>query len=132
MWPVSLRVHRTCVISRVPRQPCAQTIENTTIGPVGFRSGEISVDAAVLGVSGITPEKEIATTILEETSMLAGMISSAGRTIILADSSKLGRTAFGQFAPLSAIDILVTDSPPPCDLADALAEAEVEVIVAPE
>jgi DeoR/GlpR family transcriptional regulator of sugar metabolism len=102
----------------------------STIGSVGFRSGDISVDTAVLGVSGITAEKGIATTILEETSMLASMISSAGRTIVLADASKLGRPAFGQIAPLKAVNILVTDSAPSGDLAEALAEAEVEVVVA--
>lgn len=63
--------------------------------------------------------------------MLADMISAAGRVIVLADASKFGRSAFGYFAPLSTIDILVTDSPPPADLAEALSKAGVEVIVAP-
>jgi DeoR/GlpR family transcriptional regulator of sugar metabolism len=103
----------------------------STIGSVGFRSGDISVDAAVLGVSGMTARKGITTTVLEEASMLADMISAAGRTIVLADASKFGRTGFGHIAPLSAINILVTDAPPPDDLAQALSEAEVEVIVAP-
>jgi DeoR family fructose operon transcriptional repressor len=103
----------------------------STIGAVGFRSGDISVDTAIIGISGMTARKGIATTVLEETSMLAEMISSAGRIIVLADASKFGRTAFGHFAPLSAIDILVTDSPPPYDLAEALSKAEVEVVVAP-
>src|SRR5258707_1600453 len=103
----------------------------STIGAVGFRSCDISVDTAILGISGVTARKGIATTVLEETSMLADMISAAGRVIVLADASKFGRSAFGYFAPLSAIDILVTDSPPPDDLAEALSESGVEVIVAP-
>ena len=77
----------------------------STIGAVGFRSGDISVDTAIIGISGMTARKGIATTVLEETSMLAEMISAAGRIIVLADASKFGRTAFGHFAPLSAIDI---------------------------
>jgi DeoR family transcriptional regulator, fructose operon transcriptional repressor len=103
----------------------------STIGAVGFRSGDISVDTAIIGISGMTARKGIATTVLEETSMLAEMISAAGRIIVLADASKFGRTAFGHFAPLSAIDIIVTDSPPPYDLAEALSKAGVEVVVAP-
>jgi hypothetical protein len=34
--------------------------------------------------------------------------------------------------PLAYVDVLVTDRQPPCDLADALAHANVEVVVANE
>jgi DeoR/GlpR family transcriptional regulator of sugar metabolism len=104
----------------------------STIGPLGFGPGAISVDTAVLGVSGMTARKGISTTVLEEASMLADMISSAERTIILADASKFDRNAFGHIAPLTAINILVTDAPPPDDLAQALGEAKVEILVAPD
>jgi DeoR/GlpR family transcriptional regulator of sugar metabolism len=103
----------------------------STIGPLGFGTGTISVDTAVIGVSGMT-RKGVSTTVLEEAPMLAEMISSAERTIILADATKFGRNAFGHIASLTAIDILVTDAPPPEDLAKALGEADVEIIVAPE
>ena len=60
------------------------------------------------------------------------MINVARRTIVLADASKLGHSAFAQIAPLERIDTLVTDEQPPWDLAQALKEARVELIVAPE
>jgi len=104
----------------------------STIGSLGFGPGAISVDTAVIGVSGVTARKGVSTTVLEEASMLADMISSAERTIILADASKFGRNAFGHIAPLTAINILVTDVPPPDDLAQALGEAKVEIVVAPD
>ncbi len=104
----------------------------STIGSVGFRGRGISVDTAVIGVSGVTADRGIATTALEEVSMLAEMIASAGRTIVLADGSKVGRTAFGHIATLETIDILVTDLAPPGDIRQALVEAGVELIVAPE
>jgi DeoR/GlpR family transcriptional regulator of sugar metabolism len=103
----------------------------STIGPLGFGTGTISVDTAVIGVSGMT-RKGISTTVLEEAPMLAEMISAAERTIILADATKFGRNAFGHIVPLTGIDILVTDAPPPDDLAQALGEGEVEIIVAPD
>jgi hypothetical protein len=102
-----------------------------TVGPVGFSSGSISVDTAVLGVSGLTATDGLSTTRPEEASMQAQMIACASRTIIVADASKFGHNTFAQIAPLSAIDALVTDAPPPPDLSQALSQANVEVIVAP-
>jgi DeoR family transcriptional regulator, fructose operon transcriptional repressor len=103
---------------------------NSTVGFVGFMSGNISVDTAVIGVSGLTTKTGLTTTFLEEASMLAQMIACARRTIVIADASKLGVGAFAQIAPLDAIDILVSDASPPSDLNLALSQANVEIIVA--
>jgi DeoR/GlpR family transcriptional regulator of sugar metabolism len=104
----------------------------STIGSISFSSGKISVDTAVIGVTGITAQKGLSSSVLEETSMLAEMIASASRTIIVADASKFDRNGFGHFAPLSAIDILVTDQSPSRELTEALVEAGVEIVVAPD
>jgi DeoR family transcriptional regulator, fructose operon transcriptional repressor len=101
----------------------------STVGPVGFSSGNISVDTAVIGVSGLTVDG-LSTTFLQEASMLARMINSARRTLLVADASKFGHNAFAHIAPLSAIDVLVTDVLPPADLSLALSQAKVEVILA--
>ena len=104
-----------------------------TVGPVGFVSaGSISVDSAVIGVGGVTVKEGLTTTVLEECSMILAMICAARRTIVLADASKFGHSSFAHIAPLTRIEVLVTDEPPPADLAQALREARVEVIVAPE
>jgi DeoR family transcriptional regulator, fructose operon transcriptional repressor len=103
----------------------------STVGLVGFSSGSIRVETAVLGVSGLSAKDGLSTTVFEEASMVAQMIACARRTIVLADASKLGVGAFAQIAPLAAIDILVTDAPPPADLRHALSQARVETIVAP-
>jgi DeoR/GlpR family transcriptional regulator of sugar metabolism len=104
-----------------------------TIGPVGFVSaGSITVDSAVIGIGGITVQEGLTTTVLEEASVILGMINAARRTIVLADASKLGHSTFAQIAPLERIGTLVTDEEPPSDLAQALKEARVELIIAPE
>jgi DeoR family transcriptional regulator, fructose operon transcriptional repressor len=103
----------------------------STVGSVGFNSGTISVDTAVLGVSGLTSTNGLSTTFLEQASMEAQMIAAARRTIIVADATKFGYNAFAQIAPLNAVDILVTDAPPPADLSQALGQANIDVIVAP-
>lgn len=103
---------------------------NSTVGFVGFTSGNISVDTAVIGVSGLTAKCGLTTTFLEEALMLAQMIACARRTIVIADASKFGLGAFAQIAPLDAIDILVCEASPPSDLNLALSQANVEFIIA--
>jgi DeoR/GlpR family transcriptional regulator of sugar metabolism len=104
----------------------------STVGSVGFNSSTISVDTTVLGVSGLTSSDGLSATLLEEASMFTRMITSGRRTIVVADASKFGFNAFAQIAPLSKIDILVTDASPPTALCQALMQAKVEVIVASE
>jgi DeoR family transcriptional regulator, fructose operon transcriptional repressor len=103
----------------------------STVGVVGFSSGSIRVDTAIIGVSGLTAKDGLSTTVFEEALMVAQLISCARRTIVLADASKFGVGAFAQIAPLAAIDLLVTDGSPPPDLSQALRQANVEVVVAP-
>ncbi len=38
------------------------------------------------------------------------MVESADRVVVVADSSKIGRRHLLSFAPLAAVDVLVTDS----------------------
>jgi DeoR/GlpR family transcriptional regulator of sugar metabolism len=101
-----------------------------TIGAIGFpHAGPIKADTAVLGVGGISMEG-LSTTMLEEAAMMAAMISAARRTVVVADAAKFGAAVFAHIAPLDRIDAIVTDEPPPPDLAAALQAAGVEVIVA--
>jgi DeoR/GlpR family transcriptional regulator of sugar metabolism len=101
-----------------------------TIGPVGFtHAGPINVDTTVLGVGGIS-KTGLSTTILEEAAMMSSMVGAARRVIVLADSTKLNRSVFAHIVTLDQVNILVTDSPPPPDIASTLAESGVEVILA--
>jgi DeoR/GlpR family transcriptional regulator of sugar metabolism len=101
-----------------------------TIGPILAAGIQISVDSAIIGVGGITAREGLTTTVLEEASMIASMMAAARRTIVLADSSKLGKHSFAQIAGLAAMQILVTDAEPAEELAAALKEAGVELVVA--
>jgi DeoR family transcriptional regulator, fructose operon transcriptional repressor len=102
-----------------------------TIGPILAAGRQISVDSAIVGVGGITAREGLTTTVLEEASMIAEMMTAARRTIVLADSSKLGKHSFAQIAGLKAMQILVTDGEPADELAAALKEAGVQLLVAP-
>ncbi len=101
-----------------------------TIGAVGFAdAGPLSADTAVVGVGGVSV-RGLSTTMLEEATMIAAMMSSARRVIVLADAAKFGATVLAHIAPLARVHVLVTDAQPPPALAAAFDDAQVEVIVA--
>ena len=103
---------------------------NVTIGPVTFPGTEgISADVAVIGVGGVSARGGYTTSSLQEAQMMAEMIQSAQRTLVVADSSKFGRSAFAHIVRLDAAAMLVTDRMPDGELLDALTAAEVELAV---
>jgi DeoR/GlpR family transcriptional regulator of sugar metabolism len=101
-----------------------------TIGLVSLSGIRVAVDTAIIGVGGVTAREGLSTTILEEASMIAAMIQAARRTIVVADSSKLGKHSFAQICPLTSIQILVTDAEPPRELHTALEDARVQIVLA--
>ena len=57
------------------------------------------------------------------------MIHHAQRTIVVADGSKIGRLALAGVAPITAVDLLVTDASADADAIEAIRAAGVEVHV---
>jgi DeoR family transcriptional regulator of aga operon len=58
------------------------------------------------------------------------MMKSAAQKIVVVDGSKFGRVTFAHVAPLTQIDILVTDSSAPKEDLDALTRMGLEVLLA--
>jgi hypothetical protein len=50
-----------------------------------------------------------------------------GRVVVVADSSKLGRTAFARICPIIAVNMLITDGEAPDDVVRRLEKAGVDV-----
>jgi DeoR family transcriptional regulator, fructose operon transcriptional repressor len=90
----------------------------------------IRPDIAFLGTNGIHAAFGLSTPDPEEAAVKAAFVQSARRIVVLADSSKLDAETLVQFATLKDLDTLITDTKPSQALADALAEAGVEVVVA--
>lgn len=86
-------------------------------------------DLAFIGANGISAGFGLSTPDEREAAVKTAMIRSARRTVALVDSSKLGEESFVSFAALADLDVLITDRAPDHDLADALARADVEVVV---
>lgn len=110
--------------------------DQKTIGPVSFQTVaggaelDVQCDLALLGVGAVSVENGYTTSNLEEAAMMSEMAARASRVAILADSSKFGRRLFAQVAELGRADYFVTDAAPERDLADALASAKVELLIA--
>jgi DeoR/GlpR family transcriptional regulator of sugar metabolism len=85
---------------------------------------------ALIGVGGITIEHGLSTTNLQEAQMIRQMVESSSRVVVVADSSKFGRSNFVHICDLTEVSVLVTEQAPDSQLQAALAEAEVELVYA--
>ena len=114
-----------------------RTVTQTTTGPVRLSLSstgqdiDVRCDLALIAVGAVSTT-DYSTSNLGDATMMHEMMSRATRTAILADSSKLGRRLFAPIALLESADYLVTDRAPEPDLARALDDAGVRVILPTE
>ena len=103
-----------------------------TLGPLAADFLQsLQVDRAFLGVNGVHPDAGWTVVDFDAAQVKRAMMSRAREIVVVADAAKLGMAAFASIAPLHAAHVLVTDAPPEDALADALAAAGVEIVVAP-
>jgi DeoR/GlpR family transcriptional regulator of sugar metabolism len=80
------------------------------VGPQSIEALEqLSADVAVLGCDGLSAERGLTTPHQLVAQIGTTLISRARRTIVVADSTKVGRRGFTPIAPIDDIDVLVTD-----------------------
>lgn len=105
--------------------------EHSMIGHVAARTYEdFHLDKAFVGVGGVHPEAGLTEYNQDDTLIKQAMMRHAKQIIVLADSSKLGRTCFMTIGPLEEIDVLITDdSARPQDL-EELRRRGVQTVVA--
>jgi DeoR family fructose operon transcriptional repressor len=92
--------------------------------------GALRPDIAFIGTNGLSAGFGLSTPDEYEAAVKGAYVLAARRSVVLADAAKHGVEALMRFARLDEIDTLVTDQVPPADLTGALADADVEVIVA--
>jgi DeoR family transcriptional regulator of aga operon len=79
----------------------------------------LRADIAFIGCTGVEGTAGVTNVNLPETEVKRKMISVSGRTVVVADLSKLGRVDLGLVAPLRSVDTLITtigSSPTELDL----------------
>lgn len=90
----------------------------------------LRADVAFLGANGISADFGLSTPDVDESAVKTAITRSARRVVLLTHSSKFDEETLVSFAQLEDIDALITDQAPRGSLAAALADADVEVIVA--
>ncbi len=91
---------------------------------------QVTLDVAFLGVDGMDVTAGATAHHEGEASINRLMASRAGRTVVVADSSKLGRRAFARICAAAEVDVLVTDGAITSGDAAGFADVGVQVITA--
>ncbi len=84
---------------------------------------------AFIGVSGIHDEAFYIERDVERATKIA-LMNSAEQVVVVATHQKMLRYALARLAAFDAVDILVTDAPPPREIENALSAANVKLMVA--
>jgi len=132
--------HSMVVAQTVSRNPAVEVqllggrlrgITSAAVGPATLgQLSRLRPDIAFIGANGIHAEFGLSTPDEEEAAVKTALTRGSRRAVALVDASKAGEEALVGFAALDDLDTLVTDAAPNAPLAEALAAAEVEVMVA--
>jgi len=101
------------------------------IGPLADATlAQINLDVMFLGVDAIDIEHGATAAHEGEASVNRQLASRAGRVVVPADHSKLGRYAFAGICGIDQVDLLLTDRPTTPELAAGLRDHDVDLVVA--
>jgi DeoR family glycerol-3-phosphate regulon repressor len=92
--------------------------------------GQFSAETAIISAAAISREFGIMDHHMCEVEVCRTLVERAERVVVAADHSKFSAKGLIAACPLAEIDLLVTDNPPPAELAQALEAADVEMLVA--
>lgn len=101
-----------------------------TVGPLAMEQlRRFHAQHAVLTIGALNAKRGVLDHNIDEAEIARSMIAQAEKVTVIADASKLGRTAMFEVCALTEIDRLVTETQPMPDLTHALDEAGVEIII---
>ena len=101
------------------------------VGPLALKTIErLNVRLAFVGTDGFTLERGMTTHLTEGAEIVKAMKAHAQTTVLTADSSKYGRFGFINVLPLSAMDMILTDSALEEKAQTELTEAGINIIKA--
>lgn len=98
------------------------------VGPMAIEMiRRFNVKLAFLGTDGFSLEKGLTTHLVEGAEMVKTMAEQAEFRILMADSSKFGKSGFVSIMPLKKVNTLITDTEFPLDQIAALDELGLSV-----
>jgi len=92
---------------------------------------QFKVDFAVIGASALDTDGDLLDYDLAEVRGSRSILAQTRRSFVVADQSKLARSAPARIASLAEVDTLFTDAPLPAPLAERCSEWGTKVVVAP-
>ncbi len=88
-----------------------QSSTESLVGPMALRElEEFHVSIAFVGTDGFSIENGLTTHLLEGAEIVKRMSAQAQKTVLVADSSKYGKTGFVRVLPLTSADTIISDS----------------------
>ncbi len=120
---------RTPTITLVSLGGIVRGSEMSMIGHITEQAlAEVRANKIIMGIRAIDVEQGLTNDFLPETMTDRAILGQGGDVIIVADHSKCGRVSTAFLAPLSAIDMLITDDQAPLAFVNASRLAGVNVV----
>ena len=103
-------------------------VELSATGPLAEATVRVlRFDTAVISCCGVSVAAGLTAIRLADAALKAAAIDAATRVVLVADATKFARTTMAVIAPLTKVDILVTDETLPESTRVALADLGIEV-----
>ncbi|MFJ7243448.1 DeoR/GlpR family DNA-binding transcription regulator [Kitasatospora sp. NPDC098652] len=107
----------------------ARSASYELVGPAADRMlSHYHLDLSFIGVDGLTAQEGCTTHDEMEAEADRALLRRSGRSVVLADSTKIGRVTFASICPLSEVHALVTDDGLDTDRAGAVSGCGLEII----
>ena len=85
-------------------------LTESLVGPLALDAiSRYNVRLAFVGTDGLSVERGMTTHLAEGAEIVKAMVARAEHSVLLADSSKYGRSGFVSVLPLSGVDIVIMD-----------------------
>ncbi|RUR03409.1 DeoR/GlpR family DNA-binding transcription regulator [Labedella endophytica] len=103
-------------------------LQHSLVNPMALRLLDgLHADLAIIGCNGVHPEAGVTNVNLPEAEVKRAMVERAGRTVVVADGSKLGNVHLGRIARLAEVDVLITSASAPAGALDEFAALDLSV-----
>lgn len=107
-----------------------RSIAQAVVGDTALRTlALMRADVAFVGTNALTVEHGLSTADAQEAAVKSAMVTNARKVVVLCDSTKLGNDYMVSFAPLSSVDVVITDTAAPDILVAELDDAGIEVVL---
>jgi len=98
------------------------------VGPIALETiSRLNVRLAFVGTDGFSLHRGMTTHLVEGGEIVKAMKAHAGKTILVADSSKYGKVGFVSVLPLQEVDLIITDRNLSAQAVTELHEAAIRV-----